>query len=63
MFLDENGLTSIIFEINEYVAKDERGSSLDDNQALLYHFRDVIPETNKDTQLRSLERVTIPSLP
>ena len=63
MFLDRDGFTSIIFELNERVAKDDNGKTLDDNQALLYHFNDIVSGTNEDTHVQSLDSIMIPNLP
>lgn len=63
VFLDRNGFASIIFEINEYVSKGDHGEVLDDHQALLYHFDDIVSGTNDIICIESSDLVSIPNLP
>ena len=63
VFLDRYGFASIIFEIDEYVSEGDHGETLDDHQALLYHFDDIVSGTNEEIHIESSDCLTIPSLP
>lgn len=63
VFLDRNGFASIIFEINEYVSKGDHDEVLDDHQALLYHFDDIVSGTNDIIRIESSGLVSMPNLP
>lgn len=57
VFLSPRTLTSVIFEINEYVAK------ANDADAVHFHFTDVMPESDRlESDLAAPTAVTIPSL-
>ena len=57
VYLDSNGYSSIVVEILEYVEKSN------DEEALQYHFGDLVEDTGDQTTIISQDRAAMKSLP
>jgi hypothetical protein len=60
VYLDSNGFTNIIFEIVERV--DETVAATDQD-AIKYHYQDMVSGTNDETRIWSEQAVTFSHLP
>ena len=61
VFLDPNGPTTIIVELNERV--NDGDHAFDDDKALKYHFEDVASDGDDNTKLQPSSVATLPNLP
>jgi hypothetical protein len=60
IYLDPNGFTNVIVEVNQRVPADEAGTDL---EALKYHFKDIVSTETDATKFWSEDTANLTKMP